>query len=67
MMNYLWRPWKMYSRTVVMESYIGDLIQPVGWLEWNGRLGWTRCITGSLGIMGRVRIRVGGCSGQGLV
>ncbi|CAN1149341.1 hypothetical protein LINPERHAP2_LOCUS16968 [Linum perenne] len=50
-----------------MESYIGDLIQPVGWLEWNGRLGWTRCITGSLGIMGRVRIRVGGCSGQGLV
>ncbi|CAN1174461.1 Probable pectinesterase/pectinesterase inhibitor 25 [Linum perenne] len=38
-MNYLGRPWKMYSRTVVMESYIGDLIQPVGWLEWNGTVG----------------------------
>ncbi|CAN0908721.1 Probable pectinesterase/pectinesterase inhibitor 25 [Linum grandiflorum] len=38
-MNYLGRPWKMYSRTVVMESYIGDLIQPVGWLEWNGSVG----------------------------
>ncbi|XWS38873.1 hypothetical protein CRYUN_Cryun18bG0000700 [Craigia yunnanensis] len=32
----LGRPWKEYSRTVIMESTIGDLIQPAGWLEWDG-------------------------------
>ncbi|KAL0380084.1 UNVERIFIED_CONTAM: putative pectinesterase/pectinesterase inhibitor 25 [Sesamum angustifolium] len=37
--NYLGRPWKEYSRTVYMESYIGSLINPVGWLEWNGTKG----------------------------
>ncbi|XP_038891461.1 probable pectinesterase/pectinesterase inhibitor 25 [Benincasa hispida] len=37
--NYLGRPWKQYSRTVYMQSYIGDLISPVGWLEWNGTVG----------------------------
>ncbi|KAI4332865.1 hypothetical protein L6164_017741 [Bauhinia variegata] len=37
--NYLGRPWKEYSRTVFMESYIGDLIQPAGFLEWNGTFG----------------------------
>lgn len=26
----------MYSRTVIMESTLGDLIQPAGWMEWNG-------------------------------
>ncbi|XVF41038.1 hypothetical protein PTKIN_Ptkin01aG0248200 [Pterospermum kingtungense] len=35
-LNYLGRPWKNYSRTVFMHSYIGDLISPSGWLEWNG-------------------------------
>ncbi|KAJ7949441.1 Pectinesterase [Quillaja saponaria] len=38
-LNYLGRPWKQYSRTVYMQSYIGDLITPVGWLEWNGTVG----------------------------
>nr|GMC66941.1 probable pectinesterase/pectinesterase inhibitor 34 [Ipomoea batatas] len=33
--TYLGRPWKMYSRTVVMMSYIGDHVHPRGWLEWN--------------------------------
>jgi len=37
--NYLGRPWKVYSRTVYLQSYIGDLIQPSGWLEWNGTVG----------------------------
>ncbi|XP_057812518.1 pectinesterase-like [Salvia miltiorrhiza] len=37
--SYLGRPWKQYSRTVYMESYIGELINPVGWLEWNGTAG----------------------------
>ncbi|KAL1346466.1 probable pectinesterase/pectinesterase inhibitor 25 [Arachis hypogaea] len=37
--NYLGRPWKEYSRTVYMQSYIGALISPSGWLEWNGTVG----------------------------
>ncbi|KAL6519249.1 hypothetical protein OROGR_018569 [Orobanche gracilis] len=34
--TYLGRPWKLYSRTVIMQSYISDAIRPDGWLEWNG-------------------------------
>lgn len=33
--TFLGRPWKMYSRTVYMLSYMGDHISPKGWLEWN--------------------------------
>ncbi|KAL9405856.1 hypothetical protein Peur_002828 [Populus x canadensis] len=34
--TYLGRPWKEYSRTVIMQSSITDVIQPVGWHEWSG-------------------------------
>ncbi|ESW20755.1 hypothetical protein PHAVU_005G011900 [Phaseolus vulgaris] len=37
--SYLGRPWKVYSRTVYLQSYIGNVIQPAGWLEWNGTVG----------------------------
>ncbi|XP_078431328.1 putative pectinesterase/pectinesterase inhibitor 34 [Wolffia australiana] len=33
--TYLGRPWKLYSRTVIMMSYIADHVHPAGWLEWN--------------------------------
>ncbi|CAL5204052.1 unnamed protein product [Lathyrus oleraceus] len=33
--TYLGRPWKLYSRTVYMLSYMGDHLNPRGWLEWN--------------------------------
>ncbi|XP_078174601.1 putative pectinesterase/pectinesterase inhibitor 34 [Carex rostrata] len=33
--TYLGRPWKMYSRTVYMETYMDNHINPAGWLEWN--------------------------------
>ncbi|KAM0001630.1 putative pectinesterase [Helianthus debilis subsp. tardiflorus] len=34
--TYLGRPWKLYARTVYMQTYMGDHIHPRGWLEWAG-------------------------------
>ncbi|KAJ6389286.1 hypothetical protein OIU77_027597 [Salix suchowensis] len=34
--TYLGRPWKEYSRTVIMQSSITDVIHPAGWFEWSG-------------------------------
>ncbi|XP_047326858.1 pectinesterase-like [Impatiens glandulifera] len=33
--TYLGRPWKVYSRVVIMQSYIDNLIDPKGWLAWD--------------------------------
>ncbi|RCV24111.1 hypothetical protein SETIT_5G058300v2 [Setaria italica] len=32
--TFLGRPWKPFSRVVVMESYLGPGVQARGWLEW---------------------------------
>ncbi|ONK66006.1 uncharacterized protein A4U43_C06F3210 [Asparagus officinalis] len=32
--TYLGRPWKEYSRTIVMQSYLGNAIRPEGWLPF---------------------------------
>ncbi|OMP03257.1 Pectinesterase, catalytic [Corchorus olitorius] len=34
--TYLGRPWKEFSRTIVMQSFMDDLIEPSGWAEWVG-------------------------------
>ncbi|KAF7024169.1 hypothetical protein CFC21_036549 [Triticum aestivum] len=34
--TFLGRPWKAYSRTVYMQSYLGAHVHPRGWLEWDG-------------------------------
>ncbi|KAL7607098.1 hypothetical protein Lser_V15G17800 [Lactuca serriola] len=34
--TYLGRPWKLYSRTVVMQSTVSNVIHPAGWFEWDG-------------------------------
>ncbi|EEF46188.1 pectinesterase [Ricinus communis] len=34
--SYLGRPWKLYSRTVIMQSQISDIIHPAGWFMWDG-------------------------------
>lgn len=36
--TYLGRPWKAYSRTIIMESYISGVVRPEGWLEWSGNV-----------------------------
>ncbi|XP_050132081.1 pectinesterase/pectinesterase inhibitor PPE8B [Malus sylvestris] len=33
--TYLGRPWKLYSRTVIMQSFLSNAVRPEGWLEWN--------------------------------
>jgi pectinesterase len=34
--SYLGRPWKLYSRTVYLQNSISSVINPAGWLPWNG-------------------------------
>ncbi|XAR67229.1 Pectinesterase [Bertholletia excelsa] len=34
--TYLGRPWKLFSRTVFMQSYMSNAVRHEGWLEWNG-------------------------------
>ncbi|KAL4370443.1 probable pectinesterase/pectinesterase inhibitor 41 [Arachis duranensis] len=34
--TYLGRPWKEYSRTIYIQSFMDSLIAPVGWSNWNG-------------------------------
>ncbi|KAK2360377.1 pectinesterase/pectinesterase inhibitor PPE8B [Trifolium repens] len=33
--TYLGRPWKKYSRTVVLQSVVDSHIDPTGWAEWD--------------------------------
>lgn len=39
--SYLGRPWKRYSMTVIMQSFLGDIIRPAGWLEWDSEYSTT--------------------------
>ncbi|XP_021909356.1 probable pectinesterase/pectinesterase inhibitor 59 [Carica papaya] len=32
--TYLGRPWQQYSRTVIMKSYLDNLVSPSGWSRW---------------------------------
>ena len=32
--TYMGRPWMMYSRTVVLKTYIDSVVSPVGWSPW---------------------------------
>jgi len=36
--TYLGRPWKAYSRTFILQCQIDDLINPQGWLPWDGNM-----------------------------
>uniref|UniRef100_M8BPX2 Pectinesterase n=1 Tax=Aegilops tauschii TaxID=37682 RepID=M8BPX2_AEGTA len=34
--TYLGRPWKQYSRTVFIQSELDSVVDPAGWLAWDG-------------------------------
>jgi pectinesterase len=34
--TYLGRPWKQYSRTVFMKTFLDGLVNPQGWMPWSG-------------------------------
>ncbi|KAJ0092136.1 hypothetical protein Patl1_25010 [Pistacia atlantica] len=42
-MGYLGRPWKLFSRTIYLQSEIEDVIQPDGWLPWDGNFALDTC------------------------
>ncbi|KAF6162957.1 hypothetical protein GIB67_021106 [Kingdonia uniflora] len=59
--TYLGRPWREYSRTVYMQSNIGDHIDPSGWSIWNGDYGLETLYYGEYsnrGLGAGVRMRV---------
>lgn len=41
--TYLGRPWGNFSRTIIMESYLDELIRPEGWTTWDGQWGLNTC------------------------
>ncbi|KAJ4956346.1 hypothetical protein NE237_013129 [Protea cynaroides] len=60
--TYLGRPWKLYSRTVYMNTFMSFQVQPQGWLEWFGNFALDTLYYGEYnnygpgaGLAGRVR------------
>lgn len=41
--SFLGRPWKNYSRTIIMQTQIDDVIHPDGWLPWEGDFALDTC------------------------
>lgn len=37
--TYLGRPWKAFSRTIIMQTFIDGFIEPAGWDKFSGDLG----------------------------
>ncbi|XP_031484777.1 pectinesterase-like [Nymphaea colorata] len=50
--SYLGRPWKEYSRTVYMHSFIDGLIDPTGWSPWSGDFALSTLYYGEYGNRG---------------
>ncbi|URE38996.1 pectinesterase pectinesterase inhibitor [Musa troglodytarum] len=50
--TFLGRPWKEYSRTVYMQSFIDGVVDAAGWLEWNGSFALSTLYYGEYGNYG---------------
>ncbi|KAK2968562.1 hypothetical protein RJ640_006753, partial [Escallonia rubra] len=35
--TYLGRPWRSYATTVFLQTHMGHVVHPSGWLEWDGK------------------------------
>ncbi|EFH67855.1 predicted protein [Arabidopsis lyrata subsp. lyrata] len=46
------RPWKKYSTVVILQSFIGDLVDPAGWTPWEGTTGLSTLYYGEYQNMG---------------
>ncbi|KAG6511761.1 hypothetical protein ZIOFF_029838 [Zingiber officinale] len=46
MKTFLGRPWKEFSRTVYMQSYIEGIVEAAGWMTWNGSFALNRLYYG---------------------
>lgn len=64
--SYLGRPWRIHSRTVIIESFIDDLIQPQGWLPWEGEFGIHTCFYTEYGNYGPGANKTGRVTWQGV-
>ncbi|KAI9195853.1 hypothetical protein LWI28_018757 [Acer negundo] len=63
---YLGRPWKEYSRTIVMQSQIDDIIQPEGWLPWMGDFALNTLWYGEYGNRGAGAAQTGRVTWKGI-
>lgn len=64
--GYLGRPWKEYSRTLFMQSYIDDVIQPEGWFPWSGDFALNTCWYGEYGNRGPGAVQTGRVTWKGV-
>lgn len=67
--TYLGRPWKKYSRTVIMQSYLDGSIPPSGWYPWSGSfalstLFYGEYMNGGPGASTSGRVKWGGYQGE---
>ncbi|XP_010524121.1 PREDICTED: probable pectinesterase/pectinesterase inhibitor 35 [Tarenaya hassleriana] len=50
--TYLGRPWRQYSRTVIMQSFLDGSIHPAGWSPWSGNFALNTLFYGEYGNSG---------------
>jgi pectinesterase inhibitor-like protein len=49
---FLGRPWKIFSRTIFIDTYLGQIIAPTGWLQWDGNYALATVFDGEIGSYG---------------
>ncbi|XP_071725297.1 probable pectinesterase/pectinesterase inhibitor 21 [Rutidosis leptorrhynchoides] len=63
---YLGRPWKIYSRTVIMNTNIDSVIAPEGWFPWAGDVGLNSCFYAEYNNSGAGAAQVGRVTWKGV-
>ncbi|BBN14864.1 pectinesterase [Marchantia polymorpha subsp. ruderalis] len=51
-LGFLGRPWKLFSRTVYVNSFLDAVIEPEGWMPWNGEFALSSLFYGESGSSG---------------